>query len=68
MTQRNRADFYDSNAYRIIHIQPFVAEIWPLQVTTSEVAHFDVIRTRANYDANSNKNNKKIYTYRKLRN
>ena len=65
MTQRNRADFYDSNAYKIIHIQPFVAEIWPLQVTTSEVAHFDVIRTRANYDANSNK---KIYTYRKLRN
>jgi len=54
MTQRNRADFYDSNAYRIIHIQPFVVEIWPLQVTTSEVAHFDMIRTRANYDANGN--------------
>ena len=55
MTQRNRADsdFYDSNAYKIIHIQPFVAEIWPLQVTTSEVAHFDVIRP--NYDANGNK-------------
>lgn len=29
-------------------------EIWPLQVATSEVAHFDVIRMRANYDANSN--------------
>jgi len=55
MTQHNRADFYDSNAYKIIHIQPFVVEIWPLQVTTSEVAHFDVIRTHANYDANSNK-------------
>ena len=52
--QHNRADFYDSNAYKIIHIQLFVAEIWPLQVMTSEVAHFDVIRTRANYDANSN--------------
>ena len=52
ITRYNRANFYDSNAYKITYIQPFVV---PLQVTTSEVAHFDVIRMRANYDANSNK-------------
>jgi hypothetical protein len=54
MAWRNRAEFYDSNAYKFTYIQRFVVEIWALQVTASEVAHFDVIRTRANYDANSN--------------
>ena len=63
MTWCNRANFYNSNAYKITYIQPFVVEIWLLQVMTLEVAHFDVIRTCANYDANSNndlRNHKRV--------